>query len=75
MRSLLFIVLTGCGTGLTELGTDTTDTAVQVGDVVIDDVSPYWGPVAGGTLVTITGVGFTEVESVEVGGLDLDFFR
>ncbi|MFT6144421.1 MAG: hypothetical protein ACJAZO_003037 [Myxococcota bacterium] len=75
MRALLFIILTGCGTGLTELGTDTADTAIPSGDVVIDDVAPYWGPVAGGTLITISGVGFTDVESVVVGGLDLDFFR
>lgn len=75
MRCLLFIVLTGCGTGLTELGTDPSDTAIEVGDVVIDDISPYWGPVAGGTLVTISGVGFIDVESVVIGGLDVDFFR
>ena len=75
MRTLVFLALAGCGTGLSEFGPDTADTSVEAGDVVIDAVSPWWGPTAGGTLLTISGTGFTEVQSVSIGDVPVDFFR
>jgi len=70
---LVSLLLAGCGTGLTGLGTETDPQGD--GPVFITDVSPWWGPTAGGTLVTITGVDFTGAVTVTFNGVPADAFR
>jgi hypothetical protein len=42
-------------------------------DIWVDSVSPAEGPAAGGTEVTITGTGFSDVERVKFGGIAAGF--
>jgi len=53
---------------LTPAGTATA-TMTYVDPPTISSISPVAGPTDGGTLVTITGTGFTDVTSVEIGGV------
>jgi len=56
------------GTG-PAVDTGVTGPAVSVHDVSVDDVRPLYGPVAGGTRLTITGrnLGLSTVRSVLIG--------
>ena len=41
----------------------------RVGVITIDDISPTSGPV--GTFITITGSGFTSIDAMRIGGIDI----
>lgn len=70
---LLLALLTGCGTGLEGLVDETDDP--QTGPVRITDVQPWWGPTAGGTLITVTGEGFSGNVVVKFGDVPAAAFR
>lgn len=75
MRILTLLLLGGCGVGLDGYNPHTGDTDAPLGDVYITGISPWWGPTAGGTLITISGSGFTGVEEVLLDELSVEFFR
>ncbi len=42
-------------------------------ELTVDDLDPSEGPTAGGTTVTVTGSGFTDAETVSLGGVSVAF--
>ncbi|NOY28042.1 MAG: hypothetical protein GXP62_19430 [Oligoflexia bacterium] len=65
--------LAGCGLGLQPFAPDAgLDSGQAHGAIWVDDISPTWGPTAGGTAVTIRGGGFQGDVSVLFGGASVE---
>jgi len=64
--------VTGCQFGLTALDTSATEDSGERLPIYVSDVSPNYGPLAGGTVVTISGHGFGESPTVKWGNGAID---
>lgn len=71
----VLVALTACGTGLDGLVEDTGLEDEPTGPVRVTLIDPWWGPTAGGNVITVTGEGFTGSVVVKLGDVTAQTFR